>query len=230
MVGGPLRGDALTSLTFTPRGPFSLAASARFLEGFAPAAYDVPRTDDALRLAFPVDGNWETVGVSVRQRGSHVTVRVIGDAPGTHIRSALGRILSLDVDGTGFSDVGRRDPVIGGLQRRYPGLRPVGFFSPYEAAAWVVIGHRIRIAQAAAVKQRIAAEYGETVDIDGVPATAFPAPDRLRSLGAVRGLTEQKVARLRGIAEAAVRGELDGAALRACDPAEALFAPLGFQK
>lgn len=119
--------------------------------------------------------------------------------------------------------------MIGGLQRRYPGLRPVGFFSPYEAAAWVVIGHRIRIAQAAAVKQRIAAEYGETVDIDGVPATAFPAPDRLRSLGAVRGLTE-KVARLRGIAEAAVRGELDGAALRACDPAEALFAPLGFQE
>ena len=44
------------------------------------------------------------------------------------------RILSLDVDGTGFPEVGRRDPVVGGLQARWPGLRPVGFYSPYEAA------------------------------------------------------------------------------------------------
>jgi DNA-3-methyladenine glycosylase II len=50
--------------------------------------------------------------------------------------------------------VGERDPVVGEVQHRYPGLRPVGFWSPYEAAAWTIIGHRIRITQAAAIKGR----------------------------------------------------------------------------
>ena len=36
-------------------GPYSLAASVRFLEGFAPAAYQGGETD-ILRLAFVADG------------------------------------------------------------------------------------------------------------------------------------------------------------------------------
>ena len=58
------------------------------------------------------------------------------------MRSQVERILSLDVDGSGFLAVGKRDPVVGELQRRYPGLRPVGFWSPYEAAAWTIIRPR----------------------------------------------------------------------------------------
>lgn len=131
-------------------------------------------------------------------------------------------MLSLDVDGTGFPGVGVRDPLIGGLQRQFPGLRPVGFHSPYEAAAWAVLSHRIRITQAAALKARLAEEYGESVQVDGVAGRAFPAPDRLRSVGDVRGLTKLKAARLRGIADAALRGDLDGATLRDCEPDEAL--------
>jgi DNA-3-methyladenine glycosylase II len=61
------------------------------------------------------------------------------------IRDQVARILSLDLDGSGFAAVGRADPVVAGLQRRYPGLRPVSFWSPYEAAAWAIIGQRIRI-------------------------------------------------------------------------------------
>jgi DNA-3-methyladenine glycosylase II len=40
--------------------------------------------------------------------------------------------------------------VIGELQRRLPGLRPVLFHSPYEAAAWAVIVARSGRAQARA--------------------------------------------------------------------------------
>ena len=49
-------------------------------------------------------------------------------------------ILSLDVDGRGFADVAQRDPVVGELQAQLPGLRPVLFWTPYEAAAWTIIG------------------------------------------------------------------------------------------
>jgi hypothetical protein len=49
-----------------------------------------------------------------------------------------------------FLEVGERDRVVARLQRSYRGLRPVLFWSPYEAAAWTIIGHRIRISQALA--------------------------------------------------------------------------------
>jgi 3-methyladenine DNA glycosylase/8-oxoguanine DNA glycosylase len=144
--------DERTDFTLVPRGPFSLAASTRFLEGFASAAYDgetVEAGADAhLDLAFPVEGDWRTVGVRVRQAGDGtVAAEVVGDADRDAVRAQVARILSLDVDGSGFPLLAERDPVVGRLQRRYPGLRPVTFWSPYEAAAWTVIGQRIRIVE-----------------------------------------------------------------------------------
>ena len=112
----------METFTLAPRGPFALASSIRFLEGFTPAAYSGPR-DAALELAFPVEGSWETVGVLVRQKGGPVTVEVVApSSPGpelmTAVRAQVERILSLDVDGSGFSAVGERDPVRQVLDRR----------------------------------------------------------------------------------------------------------------
>ena len=42
--------------------------------------------------------------------------------------------------------------MIGGAQARLPGLRPCGFHSPYEAAAWSVLAQRLRILQAARLR------------------------------------------------------------------------------
>jgi DNA-3-methyladenine glycosylase II len=208
------------------RGPFSLAASTRFLEGFAPAAFD-GSSDQPLELAFPVEGSWETVGVRVRQDADGVAGEIVSPAAAgpelrALVREQVARILSLDVDGSGFPAVGERDPVVGGLQRRYPGLRPVGFWSPYEAAAWAVIGSRIRIRQAAAIKARMAAELGETVSFDGRELAAFPAPQRLATLDGFPGLSGRKPEWLRALAVAALDGRLDAARLRALPAAEAI--------
>jgi DNA-3-methyladenine glycosylase II len=208
------------------RGPFSLAASTRFLEGFAPAAFD-GSTGQPLELAFPVEGSWETVGVRVREHADGVAGEIVSPAspgPGllAAVRDQVARILSLDVDGAGFPAVGERDPVVGGLQRRYPGLRPVGFWSPYEAAAWAIIGARIRIRQAAAIKARMATELGEAVSFGGRALPAFPAPQRLASLDAFPGLAGRKPEWLRSLAVAALDGQLDTARLRALPTAEAI--------
>jgi DNA-3-methyladenine glycosylase II len=165
----------MTTIELVPQGPFSLAASAAFLEGFSPAAYR-PAGDGHLHLAFVPDGEEAAAGVCLRQPDGAVVGEVFGEADPDAAREQVGRILSLDVDGTGFPDVGRRDPVVGGLQARWPGLRPVGFFSPYEAAAWALIGHRIRIVQAARIKERMAAELGQAVDVHGDVRHAFPGP------------------------------------------------------
>src|SRR6202020_369589 len=200
-----------TGFVFSPKGPFSLAASIRYLEGFAPAAYDSESAAN-LEMAFCIDGYWAPVAVRVHEETGavHGTVHG-GDTRAPAVIAAaveqVERILSLDIDGRGFPDIARHDPVIAQLQARYPGLRPVCFWSPYEAAAWSVIGQRIRIVQAAAIKARIPAEHGETIDVDGRMVRAFPSPAKLAQLAhlsMVSGLSETKLQRLRGVAEAAL--------------------------
>jgi DNA-3-methyladenine glycosylase II len=216
----------MRTFTLAAQGPFSLAASTRFLEGFTPAAY-AGAAGQPLELAFPVEGTWQTAGVRVRQDGRDVAGEIVSPpAPGPGLAAAISaqvaRILSLDVDGSGFPAVGERDPVVAGLQRRYPGLRPVGFWSPYEAAAWAIIGQRIRIRQAAAIKARMADQLGEPVSFGGHVVHAFPAPCRLAGLGTFPGLSGRKPEWLRSIAAAALEGHLDAGRLRALPPGEAL--------
>jgi DNA-3-methyladenine glycosylase II len=225
-VGGAWCDEGMETFTLVPRGPFSLAASRRFLEGFTPASYS-SAPDAVLELAFPAEGSWRTVGVRVSQAGEEVDAEIISPAkPGAdlvaEVRPQVERILSLDVDGSGFPGVGERDPVVGEIQRRYPGLRPVGFWSPYEAAAWTIIGHRIRMTQAAALKARIAERLGEPVSFGGRVIHAFPSPQQLAKLDAFPGLAGRKPEWLRSLAQAALDGQLDAARLRALPVEEAL--------
>src|SRR6202167_4679437 len=215
-----------TGFVFAPKGPFSLAASIRYLEGFAPAGYDSESAAN-LEMAFCVDGYWDPVTVRVHQEAGAVHGTVHGGdtlAPAV-IAAAVEqgeRILSLDIDGRGFPDIARHDSVVAQLQSRYPGLRPVCFWSPYEAAAWSVIGQRIRIVQAAAIKARITAEHGETIDVDGRMVRAFPGPPKLAPLSPINGRSETKLKRLRGVAEAALGGTLGAARLRSLPRSQAL--------
>ena len=216
----------MRTFTLEPLGPFSLAATTRFLEGFTPAGY-TGAAAQPLELAFPAEGSWQTAGVVVREHSDGVAGEIVSPpGPGAElaaaIRSQVARILSLDVDGSGFPAVGERDPVVAGLQRRYPGLRPVGFWSPYEAAAWAVISHRIRISQAAAIKARMAQQLGEPVSFGDHVVHAFPAPHRLARLGTFPGLSGRKPEWLRSLAEAALNGHLDAGKLRALPPGQAL--------
>lgn len=215
----------MPSFRLIPKGPFSLEASTRFLEGFSPAAYERPQAQRHLHVAFPVEGTWDVAGVCVRQTHKAVIGEVFGNADPNVVRRQVERILSLDVDGSGFAAVGRRDPVVGKLQRAYPGLRPVQFWSPYEAAAWTIIGHRIRIAQAAGIKRRMAEKRGDKIDLHGERLAAFPAPQRLATMRSFQGLFQSKVEQLREIARAALDGRLDAERLRS-QPAESVLAEL----
>jgi len=211
----------MTQFELVPRGPFSLAASAAFLEGFAPAAHR-GGAPGHLHLAFVPDGEEAAAGVCLRQSDAVVAGEAFGEADPDAVRDQVARILSLDVDGSGFPEVGRRDPVVGELQERWPGLRPVGFFSPYEAAAWTLMVQRIRIVQAARIKDRMTAELGQAVDVHGDPKHAFPGPARLASLDGFPGLTARKVGYLRSLGEAAMDGRLDTGRLRALPREQAL--------
>ena len=204
-----------------PEGPYSLAASARFLEGFAPAAYDGGGVDH-LRFAFVADGGDGVAGVYLREEDGAVVGEVYGGADVEVVRRQVARILSLDVDGSGFPEVGEQDPVVGRLQARYLGLRPVCFFSPYEAAAWAIIGNRIRILQAARIKASMARDLGTVVEVRGEREHAFPGPSQLARLDGFPGLSGRKAEYLRSLGRAAVEGKLDASYLRSLTVMEAL--------
>ena len=197
------------TITLHPRGAFSLTAAATFIEGFP--GTQAERAPEVLRYAWAVDGDWRTVQATVRQDPDAVHAELTGQLSTQLTRRAardLEQMLCLDVDGSGFTALAKHDRVVSALQDRFSGLRPVLFYTPYEAAAWTIISQRIRMTQAATIKARLGDELGEH--------GAFPAPARLAQLAAPqRGLTSRKVDQLHGLAAAAQDGALSRQQLRA---------------
>jgi hypothetical protein len=100
-------------ITLYPRGPFSLTASASFIEGFPGTQAD--RSQEALRYAWAVGGDWRTVQATLRQDDHGIHAELAGRPAAQLIERAdrdLKQMLCLDVDGTGFDALGKNDSVV----------------------------------------------------------------------------------------------------------------------
>jgi len=214
----------MTDIELVPRGPFSLAAARGFAGGFPAGIGGGGVGVESITLAFPVEGTDESAALELWQDADGV-VRGRTDASDAIRAAALrqaARSLSLDHDGSGWPAVGDRDPVVGAAQRELDYLRPVCFYSAYEAATSFVIGQRIARRQSAAIKRDLSELLGDRPSVGGTPIPAFPRPERLLELREARGLNPVKVERLHGLARAAHEGRLDTETLRTLPPDEAL--------
>lgn len=72
------------------------------------------------------------------------------------------------------------------------------------------------------MRRRLSAEYGATFQLPDGPLEAFPTPEALLTVTAHRGMEPQRIARLHGVAEAALEGRLDAGELAAMAPEDAL--------
>ncbi len=206
-----------------PLGGYSLEESARFIDAWHEATSEGGKTKGHLHLAFLTDGALAPAGVCLTQDVSGgVEGAVYGPAPSEQVMRQTARILSLDVDGREWPAVGDRDPVVGKLQRMFPGFRPVNWSNAFEAAAWCLISTRISMRQGQAVKERMCRELGEAVDIHGHRLYTFPAPQVLMRMNSFQGLFGRKVEYLNALAAAALAGRLDTETLRAMPREEAL--------
>jgi DNA-3-methyladenine glycosylase II len=217
---------ATRSFTINPVGEFSLAESALFGFGqrMRPAGVGARELqfDGVMRLAFCLDGYLEQIGVELRQdeRGVHAVVHGAGERGA--IQGQVARVLSLDHDARGFAEVGQRDPVIGRLQRAAVGLRPPLFYSPYEAAVWSVLSARRPGWQMARVRAELSDAHGATFELAGKRIAALPTPSQLLAVGAFPDIDGERLARMHGVARAALDGQLDVARLHALGPQEAM--------
>ncbi len=180
--------------------------------------------EELLRLAFCLDGLSEQVGVVVRQPGrSSLSLEIHSDegTPLEPVAAQVARLLSVDIDGRDYDLLAERDPVAGHVQRCAPGLRPPLFHSAYEAALWGVLSARQPAGQMSRVRERLAFEHGRVFDLAGLELAAVPLPHQLLAVDEIPGLFGAKLPRLHAIAQAALEGKLDTAALRALEPGEA---------
>ena len=212
----------MPTLSFAKPLGFRLAAAAEFYAGFTPGSAMAAAAGDDLTLAFCLDATFAPVAVALREEADTIVADYAGTAEPAILREQLARILGLEVDGSAWREVGERDPVVGGLQRTFAGFFTAAKASPYDAATWAVLAPRMPIQRAADVKRAIARTHGTIVTLNGCTHHVFPAPAQLATLEACDGLSAEKVTRLRGVAEAALRGQLDAELLRALGEQRAL--------
>jgi DNA-3-methyladenine glycosylase II len=227
---------AAKTFDIQPLGDYSLEESANFIgawhqapsEGAINKAHLYRRAsaralEGHLHLAFLTDGDWNPVGVCLTQDAAGgVRGAVYGDADVDSVERQVSRILSLDVDGRAWPAVGKRDPVVARLQRRFGGFRPVNWSNAYEAVAWCLISSRITMRQGQGIKDRMSRELGREIDVHGQSLWVFPEPSQLIELERFAGLFGRKVEYLNALGRAALAGDLDTDTLRAMTREESL--------
>ena len=212
----------MTTFSLAKPPGFRLSAAQAFYANFTPGSGMAAVALDRLTFAFRVDGTFAPVVVALRESGDSLLVEFAGDADPLAVEKQLGRILGLEADAEAWFALGESDLVVGDLQREFPGFLSAAKSSPYDAATWAVIAPRMNQGQAARVKQALARNLGDALTLCGSTHFVFPSPEALRCLEQFPGLSQEKVARLRGVAEAACAGLLDAERLRDMGEARAL--------
>lgn len=210
------------------RGPFRLGASLQWIGSF-PAAHN-DGTVHVYRRAHVIGRRPLVVQVSQLEDTS-LELNVFGyrvtPAERKIATRLVRRILSLDLDGDFFyGELARRDSVLASLQATYAGLRPVLFGSPFEALCWAILGQRVRLSQAAALKARFAEVLGPTVTWAGQTYRAFPAPSDVAgespdTLAAELCISVIKLERIVRLADRGIEGHLEAERLVAMPVAQA---------
>jgi len=165
-------------LAVRPRGPYSLAFSARY-------SSDATRTfrDGLFTALLEVDGRPELARAWQATDGT-VTIRAESVATVDRVRW----ILALDDDHSEFLRAVRGDPMLGRASRTLRGLRPVRVATVAQALLRAFCGQLIEAKRARRLEQtiirRICAPVGE--NLHAAPTTADLAafaPSQLRALG-----------------------------------------------
>jgi AraC family transcriptional regulator, regulatory protein of adaptative response / DNA-3-methyladenine glycosylase II len=148
-----------------------------------------------------------------------------------HLRRLVRRMLDLDTDLGPFVELARRDPLLGPLVARHPGLRLPQLPDPFEGAVRAIVGQQVSVAAARTVVDRLIRELGEPVAAaTGRGLFAFPRPATMAAASLERlaalGLTRAKAGALIAVAAATAGGAVDWERLRGAAPEAARAALL----
>lgn len=173
-----------------------------------PQPYDFERSTTRFRAFGPDLANlWHDGGLHRVVDGREVRIEPalggVAVAPfDAGIEAEVRQLLGLAFDLDGFRAFAARDPVLGPVEERLRGFRPVLAPTPWEMLVTAITAQQVSLPSAFAVRNRFIERYGER----GVRAYAFPTAERvaeateddLLSLGFSRRKAEYVLALARG--------------------------------
>ncbi len=118
------------------------------------------------------------------------------------------RLLHLDADPLGVSEVLGGDPLLAPLVRARPGLRVPGSVDPFETAVRTVIGQQVSVAAARTVAGRLVSTYAEPLaHPHGTLTHTFPTPEALATAGELP-MPKARARTLAALAAAVANGDV----------------------
>ena len=164
-------------------GPFDLQATVESGQSYCWSRLDgkMYTTDNASggqawyeTVVPPLNGvSDEQAVVRVRQVGGDIEWESTTDAV-----PILTHLLRLDDDLAGIYDAAPDEPLVDRALGQYRGMRLVRD-PPFACLISFICSAQMRVGRIHGMQQRLAAEYGETIDVDGRTYQAFPTPEAL---------------------------------------------------
>ncbi len=219
------------TLADTPVVPFRLDFTAWALR--RNAANIVDRWDGhTYRRVLVLEG--KPTEIAVRQDGSaeapHLQIQVVGDVSarqaGPAILAAVKQLLGTHIDLGGFYRLAGSHPRLKLLARRFRGLKPPRFLTPFEALVNAIACQQITLSLGIRLLNRLAENYSLSLEGGAGKVYAFPRPRDLASLepDALRnlGFSRQKATAIIELAQDIVEQRLDLSELVSMSDDEAL--------
>jgi DNA-3-methyladenine glycosylase II len=160
--------------------------------------------------------------VEVRRRGDYPSEVGVAE-----VSCTIEQTLGLHVDLAGFYELAASDERLTGLARRFIGVRPPRFASPFEALVNAVACQQLSLTVGIHLLDRLAAAYGPEITLPGA-TPGFPIPERLATAEPSHlrrlGFSLAKARTLVDLARQVASGTLDLDALALADDEHAIAA------
>jgi DNA-3-methyladenine glycosylase II len=175
-------------------------------------------------------GDHEPVIVRVAQIAEERVLSVAIEGDGRHddrVLGLVGQMLGAHVDLRNFYRRAARVSWLAPLVKRMRGVKPPRYPSLWEACVNAIVFQQLSVRAASAIMRRLTVSVGRSFQADDmpVPLYLFPDPESVRRatdhrLGTL-GLSANKIATLRRVADALSSGSLDATALERCTSPDA---------
>jgi DNA-3-methyladenine glycosylase II len=203
--------------------PFRLDLTVSALRRLSTNVVDLLTPQGTYIRALPGVGEPVVVRVTQVARRNALSVAIEGDARNDDaVIGVVARMLGANIDLRRFYRRAAPVPWLAPLVKRMRGVKPPRYPSLWEACVNAIVFQQISLRAASMVMHRLTISIGRSLQADGVPVPLylFPDPesvqratdDRLRAVG----LSANKIATLRRVAEALSAGALDASALERC--------------
>ena len=192
------------------RRPFRLDLTVDALRRLAANAVDVVGPDATYYRALQDSGGTEVV--AIRSRARRIELQATG-RHGERWLPVAERMLGTRVDLAEWYVRSKQIVWLAPLTETLAGLKPPRYPTLWEACAHAILFQQISIHAAAAIMRRAVETLGEVVTAGGVACIPFPPPQRWLDAGErrlrVAGLSRNKIAHVRSVAEGFMTGKID---------------------